>query len=77
MTYSKIALASLYIQRGAKLIVTNEDEYDMHDGYRMPGNGAIVAAVCNGLTKPDGMGLICEKILTGKPNKQVIDLIRG
>jgi hypothetical protein len=49
----------------------------MHHGYRIPGNGAIVAAVCNGLTKPDGTGLICEKILTGKPNKQVIDLIRG
>ena len=42
----------------------------MHDGYRMPGNGAIVAAVCNGLKKAGGKGLICQKIL--KKNNAIL-----
>lgn len=29
VTYSKLAIASIYIQRGAKWIVTNDDAYTM------------------------------------------------
>ena len=75
--YSKIALASMYIQRGAKWIVTNEDAYTMTKGYRYPGNGSIIAAIESGLKAPGGKGLICEKIVTGKPNKAIVDLIRA
>lgn len=55
--------------------MTNEDEYDENEGYRFPGNGHIIAAIQNGLKKSDGSGLICEKILTGKPNRAVVDII--
>ena len=41
----------------------------------MPANGHIIAAIENGLKKTDGDGLICEKIITGKPNKTVIEII--
>ena len=75
--YSKLALASMYIQRGAKWIVTNEDAFTMQHGYRAPGNGMLIAALESGLKRPDGEGLICDKINTGKPNKAIIDLIRG
>lgn len=75
VSYSKIVLASLYIQRGAKWIVTNEDEFVNNNHYRLPGNGHIIAALENGLKKSDGDGLICEKIVTGKPNRAVVDII--
>ena len=37
----------------------------------------IIAAIESGLKKPGGEGLICEKIVTGKPNPAIFDLIRG
>ena len=68
----------MYIQRGAKWIVCNDDVYDMHGGFRAPGNGMIVAAIESGLQKSDGSGkIVPEKIVTGKPNPAIIDLIRG
>lgn len=76
-SYSKLMLASLYIQKGAKFVVTNEDEYTIQGGMRAPGNGSIVAALENGLRKPGGDGLICEKIVTGKPSGAIVELIRG
>ena len=45
VSYSKIALASFYIQRGAKWIVTNEDAFTIQHGYRAPGAGLVIAAV--------------------------------
>lgn len=45
LSYAKIILASCYIQKGAKWIVTNEDEYTNQGGLRAPGNGCIVAAI--------------------------------
>lgn len=77
ISYSKIALASMYIQRGAKFIVTNDDAYTMQSGYRAPGNGVCIAAIEKSLVGPGGKGLICDKIVTGKPNPEIIDLIRG
>jgi len=49
----------------------------MQSGYRAPGNGMIIAALADGLKAADGSGLICEKIVTGKPNPAIVDLIRG
>jgi len=77
VSYSKLALASMYIQRGAKWIVTNEDGFTIQHGYRAPGNGLIIGALESGLKKAGGEGLICEKIVTGKPNPAIFDLIRG
>ena len=67
----------MYIQNGAKFIVTNDDAFTMQHGFRAPGNGVIIAAIEKSLTAPGGKGLICEKIVTGKPNPDIIDLIRG
>lgn len=77
VSYSKIALASMYIQKGAKWVVTNEDGFTMQHGLRAPGNGMIIAALESSLKKPGGEGLICDKIVTGKPNPAIFDLIRG
>ena len=49
----------------------------MKDGLRYRGNGCIIAAIESGLQAPGGNGLICDKIVTGKPNKAIVDLIRG
>jgi len=35
----------------------------------------LVAAIESGLKSTDGKGLICDKIVTGKPNAEVISLI--
>lgn len=77
VSYAKIFLASAYIQKGAKWIVTNDDEFTMQGEFRAPGNGCIIAALENGLKKADGQGLICEKFVTGKPNPEIVNLIRG
>ena len=77
VSYTKIALASMYIQKGAKWIVTNEDAFTIQHGLRAPGNGMIIAAIESGLKGPGGHGLICDKIVTGKPNPAIFDLIRG
>ena len=54
VSYSKLALASMYIQRGAKWIVTNEDGFTIQHGYRAPGNGLIIGALESGLKKAGG-----------------------
>ena len=70
-------MASIYIQRGAKWVITNQDEFTIQFGYRVPGNGITVAAIENSLKKPGSDGLICEKIVVGKPDATIIDLICG
>jgi glycerol 3-phosphatase-2 len=49
----------------------------MIGGYRAPGNGMTIAAIANTLKTSDGSGLICDKIVTGKPNPKIVDLIRA
>ena len=49
----------------------------MQHGFRAPGCGLVIAALESGLKKPGGEGLICEKIVTGKPNPAIFDLIMG
>ncbi len=44
-TYSKLCLASLYIQAGAKFIATNDDAYDNIGGRKMAGAGAMVHSI--------------------------------
>ena len=76
VTYSKLTLASVYLQKGAKWITTNEDTHGVSaSGLRIPANGQYVSALAEGLKDPSGNGLICERICAGKPNPQIIDLI--
>ena len=78
MTYSKMAIASLYLQKGAKWVVTNQDAYGRTAaGYRFPGNGCLTAYLETLLKKSDGPGLICEKTNVGKPNPKIVDIIRS
>ena len=49
----------------------------MQHGFRAPGNGCTIANIEYALRKPGSQELICEKIVTGKPNPAIIDLIRG
>lgn len=45
-TYAKLCIASLYIHMGgARFIATNDDAYDMVNGRKMPGAGAMVASI--------------------------------
>ena len=44
--------------------------------WRFLGNGALVAAVEATLTSTSGDGLICDKVVVGKPNPLAIDIIR-
>jgi ribonucleotide monophosphatase NagD (HAD superfamily) len=44
--YTKLCLASLYVQTGkAKLVCTNEDNYIPIAGRKYPGTGSIVESV--------------------------------
>ena len=49
VSYAKLSLASIYIQRGAKWVISNTDEFTIQFGYRVPGNGLTVAAIENSL----------------------------
>lgn len=45
-TYSKLCIASVYIHTGkAQFIACNDDAYDMVNGRRMPGAGAMVQSI--------------------------------
>lgn len=67
----------MYLQKGAKWVVTNEDAYGRTAaGYRFPGNGPMVAFLDTVLKNADGTGLICEKVVVGKPNPNIVDIIR-
>lgn len=76
MTYSKVAIASLYLQHGRKFIVTNEDAFGRtKNGNRSAATGSMVAAIEASLINGDG-SLLCEKVVTGKPNPTIVDIIR-
>ena len=76
INYNKLSLASLYLQNGAKWILTNDDAYGMtpEKQRRTCGNGCLAAFLEFGLKMPDGT-LICEKVTTGKPNKDIVKMI--
>jgi ribonucleotide monophosphatase NagD (HAD superfamily) len=72
-----LAIASIYIQKGAKWIVTNDDSFTFQQGFRAPGNGCAANYLETCLKGSGGEGLICEKFMTGKPDRAIVDLIRG
>ena len=87
-TYAKIAIASLFIHDGgAKFIATNDDAYDMIGTRRMPGAGAMLAAIKQSLgtldmsqypktiNKDEVLGKT-EPLVIGKPNPWAVELIR-
>lgn len=77
--YAKLCIASLYIQAGAKFIATNDDAYDMVNGRRLPGAGAMVQSIRYSLgqvqDEKDSHSARYEPAIIGKPNPYVIDLI--
>lgn len=76
VSYPKICLAGLYLQNGATWIITNEDNYTITDkGKRFPGNGCMVNFLGTMLKKPSGDEYICDKVVVGKPNPAVVDII--
>ncbi|MER2191461.1 MAG: TIGR01457 family HAD-type hydrolase [Solibacillus sp.] len=69
MTYAKLAEASLAIQKGAKLIGTNEDvKFPTEDGF-VPGNGSFVRLVAN------VAGV--EPLFIGKPSPVMLEVIQA
>lgn len=68
MTYAKLAAASLIVQKGAKLIGTNEDiKFPTEDGF-VPGNGSFVNLVAN------VAGV--EPLFIGKPSPVMLEVIQ-
>jgi ribonucleotide monophosphatase NagD (HAD superfamily) len=53
-SYNKMALANLYIQKGAEFIATNSDAFDMVGGRMSPGAGVMVDSIF--LSLNDSMG---------------------
>ena len=45
VNYSKIAIASLYLEKGCKWVVCNDDKFTVQSGFRAPANGMTVAAL--------------------------------
>lgn len=69
MTYAKLAAASLAVQKGAKLIGTNEDvKFPTEEGF-VPGNGSFVRLVAN------VAGV--EPLFIGKPSPVMLEVIQA
>lgn len=75
--YTRLSLASIYLQKCKQWVVCNEDAYTIQHGYRAMGGGTLVAAVEYSLRKPGSTELIVNKVVTGKPNPGIVELIRN
>lgn len=75
--YTRLSLASIYLQKCKQWVVCNEDAYTIQHGYRAMGGGTLVAAVEYSLRKPGTTELICNKVVAGKPNPGIVELIRN
>jgi len=76
VSYPKICLAGLYLQHGATWIITNDDGHaKTNKNKRYPGNGCMVNFLGTMLKNPSGQGYICDKVLVGKPNPNIVDII--
>jgi ribonucleotide monophosphatase NagD (HAD superfamily) len=67
MTFIKQCYISFHIQNGIKLFGTNPDKFINLGGYKLPGNGAILAAIeasCH-----------TQAEIMGKPNSYILDYI--
>lgn len=45
ITYAKILLVTLYIQRKTAFVATNPDKYTIIDNYRAPGCGSLISPI--------------------------------
>lgn len=45
ITYAKILLVTMYVQRKAVFLATNPDKYTMIDIYRAPGCGSLISPI--------------------------------
>lgn len=69
ITYAKLAAASLVVQKGAKLIGTNEDvKFPTEDGF-VPGNGSLVNLVANVAD--------VTPLFIGKPSPVMLEVIQA
>lgn len=76
-TYFKLQMANLYIQTGgAKFFACNDDPYDMINGLRSPGAGAMINAIQSSLNDGEGFARIEGPTVLGKPNPYALSLIR-
>ena len=76
-TYFKMQMAIFYIQTcGAKFFACNDDPFDMINGLKSPGAGAMVDSILNSLNDPDGNPLKERPPVLGKPNPFALELIR-
>lgn len=75
--WSKIQIASLYLQQGRQWITTNDanQSFLATENNRTPITGSCSAILENMLKNSRGDGLICEKIVTAKPNAVVLKVI--
>lgn len=67
-SFHKLAMASLYVQAGARLIATGMDPSDVVGGRAMPGNGCVVSAIQYSLDDPNGE----KTTVAGKPNPELM-----
>ncbi len=66
--FDRLANAADALHRGARFIVTNEDATYPTTGRRLPGNGALVAAIAT------AAGRVPE-VVTGKPHAPLAELV--
>jgi len=69
-TYRKLCLASVYLQKGAKLVATNPDASDRVGAFFMPGNGCSVASIQYSVNEKGENTIWC-----GKPERSLLDRI--
>ena len=66
LNYYKLAMAALYVQRGARFVATNADRQYPCNNRKLPANGTLVGSVA----------MTCEKppdVVCGKPNPVVME----
>ena len=75
VNFGKLAITGLYIQQCKNWIVTNPDISSTRQGKAFPGTGSFVALLQKTLENPSGDGHICEPIVAGKPNPEILNII--
>ena len=76
--YTKLCLASLYIQNGkAKFICTNEEPYQvLGEGLKFPGTGSIVEAIQIALNNEEGSQERRRPEVVGAPNSFAVEFLQ-
>lgn len=68
--FARLARAVYALHRGARFVATNTDPTYPDDGRRLPGNGALVAAVERAAGRP-------PDVVAGKPNAPMVAVVRA